>query len=231
MIIFYDFDGTLTPYSFPQYEILKKCNVDNDSFMKLVKIRMNEYNIDLYRAYYESFFDLIKSNGYLLTKDTICTGSKNIEFNKGVFEFFEFFTKEDIYHYIVTSGIEEYVRDTKVSKYVTDIFGSTFSYDKDSYKVDRLVTSNDKVEVIKKVLEEYRDVDIFYLGDGLTDMEAFEYVHSIGGKSIFLSEDLVNDENYEILKEKGIIDECFKPDFSIDSSIFQYFNNILNRRD
>ena len=27
--VVYDFDGTLTPYSLPQYEILKKCGYDD----------------------------------------------------------------------------------------------------------------------------------------------------------------------------------------------------------
>lgn len=31
MVIIYDFDGTLTPYSLPQYEILKKCGYDNET--------------------------------------------------------------------------------------------------------------------------------------------------------------------------------------------------------
>lgn len=30
MIIIYDFDGTLTPYSLPQYEIIKKCGYDDN---------------------------------------------------------------------------------------------------------------------------------------------------------------------------------------------------------
>ena len=29
MIIIYDFDGTLTPYSMPQYAVLKKCGYDD----------------------------------------------------------------------------------------------------------------------------------------------------------------------------------------------------------
>lgn len=230
MILFYDFDGTLTPYSFPQYKILKECNMDNESFMKLVKTRMIEYNIDLYTAYYETFIEVLKANNYQITKDTICTGSNDIEFNDGVFKFLTFFSKNDVFHYIITSGLEEYVKDSKIKDYVTDIFGSTFFYDKDSCRVDRLVTSSYKIEVIKKVLENHNDLDIFYLGDGLTDMEAFEYVHSINGKSIFLSKDGVNDINYKKLREKGIIDECFEPSFSFDSDLFKYLYNIYENR-
>ena len=34
MIIIYDFDGTLTPNSLPQYEILKKCGYDDKRLME-----------------------------------------------------------------------------------------------------------------------------------------------------------------------------------------------------
>lgn len=33
MIIIYDFDGTLTPYSLPQYEILKKCGYNDETLV------------------------------------------------------------------------------------------------------------------------------------------------------------------------------------------------------
>ena len=34
MVIIYDFDGTLTPNSLPQYEILKKCGYDDKRLME-----------------------------------------------------------------------------------------------------------------------------------------------------------------------------------------------------
>lgn len=37
MILIYDFDGTLTPYSMPQYDILVKAGYDEEKFMSLVK--------------------------------------------------------------------------------------------------------------------------------------------------------------------------------------------------
>ena len=34
MVVIYDFDGTLTPYSAPQYEIIKKAGYNQESFFK-----------------------------------------------------------------------------------------------------------------------------------------------------------------------------------------------------
>lgn len=37
MILIYDFDGTLTPYSLPQYPILKQCGYTDASLMKRIE--------------------------------------------------------------------------------------------------------------------------------------------------------------------------------------------------
>lgn len=39
MIIIYDFDRTLTPYSLPLYEILKRIGYDDEELMNLVRKR------------------------------------------------------------------------------------------------------------------------------------------------------------------------------------------------
>ena len=36
MIVIYDFDGTLTPYSLPQYEIIKKCGYNEEKLINRV---------------------------------------------------------------------------------------------------------------------------------------------------------------------------------------------------
>ena len=43
MIIIYDFDGTLTPYSFPKYQILKECGYDEIKFkIKIAQIKQEK---------------------------------------------------------------------------------------------------------------------------------------------------------------------------------------------
>lgn len=52
MIIIYDFDGTLTPYSLPQYEIIKKCGYDDNKLTERIKSKISENNsLNLYQAY------------------------------------------------------------------------------------------------------------------------------------------------------------------------------------
>ena len=85
-IIIYDFDGTLTPYSMPKFEILKKCGMENYTkkiSVKLrVKARMIRKKIDVYTAIYELLFETINNAGFKLCDETLNTGTKNIEYNK-----------------------------------------------------------------------------------------------------------------------------------------------------
>ena len=56
----------------------------------------------------------------------------------------------------------------------------------------------------------------------MTDKYAFEYVHSIGGKNVFIAVNEKSMDNYRKLNVNGIIDECFDADFGIDSKISEY---------
>ena len=46
MVIIFDFDGTLTPYSLAQYEILKKCGYTDDKLMKRVEKEIKSGNAE-----------------------------------------------------------------------------------------------------------------------------------------------------------------------------------------
>lgn len=45
MIAIYDFDGTLTPHSLPQYTILKQCGYTDKKLMSRIAKEMSKYYI------------------------------------------------------------------------------------------------------------------------------------------------------------------------------------------
>ena len=56
----YDFDGTLTPYSLPQYDILKQLNCSDETMIKKVKEKIqNKQATSLYDAYYKCYKDIL----------------------------------------------------------------------------------------------------------------------------------------------------------------------------
>ncbi len=223
MIIIYDFDGTLTPYSLPQYEIIKKCGYDDNKLMKRIKNVINtNKNLNLYQAYFKCYIDILEEHNIELNINNLCLGAEKTRFNKSVEEYFSRmqFNKTGIKHYIITSGIKEYVRRTAIGNLVNDIYGVTFKQDGEKLTgIDFLVTDKKKVEIIKQIAQDNSNEKIVYLGDGLTDGKAFDYVHSINGKSIFI---IANDdakESYINLNKQGIIDKGFDADFSEGSDL------------
>ena len=66
--------------------------------------------------------------------------------------------------------------------------------------------------------------DIIYLGDGLTDIYSFEFVHNNGGKAIFVYQN-ENDKKISKVKEKGIVDYFTKADYTLNSELSKYVIN------
>lgn len=225
MIVIYDFDGTLTPYSLPQYEIIKKCGYNEEKLINRVAEELTNSK-GLYEAYYKCYTEILLENNILLTKENVCLGADKVKFNNGVIEYFKNFQsrKTGVKHYIVTSGIKDYVNKTVIGKYVDGVYGVTFNEENGIYKdIDILLTDKKKVDVIKQVQRDNQETNnIIYFGDGLTDSFAFEYVHSIGGKNVFIATKNESIETYKQLNVKGIIDKFFEPDFSIGAKLSKY---------
>ncbi len=225
MVIIYDFDGTLTPYSLPQYEIIKKCGYNEEKLMNRIAEKLTNSE-GLYEAYYKCYIEILLENNILLTKENVCLGADKVEFNNGVIEYFKNFQSQTtgVKHYIVTSGIKDYVDKTVIRKFVDGVYGVIFNEENEIYKdIDILLTDKKKVDVIKQVQKDNKETNnIIYFGDGLTDSFAFEYVNSIGGKNVFIATKNESMETYKKLNVKGIIDKCFEPDFSMGSKLSKY---------
>lgn len=232
MKFIYDFDGTLTPYSLPQYEILKKCGYDDTKFMSAINQYTLEHKCELYIAYFEVYKNILHEHNISFNDASICLGAKNVIYNKGILEYLSYFKKnyKQLEQYVVTSGFEVYVKHTSIAEFFDDIFGTTFDYENNiATKVNTLVSDTYKVEIIKQICNNCHceGKDIVYLGDGLTDTFAFEYVKSIGGTTIFICPHGKSNPKYTEINKNSIIDQCFNNDFSMDSDIFSYINQKL----
>lgn len=233
-VIIYDFDGTLTPYSLPKYEILKNCGYDESEFMSLVKDRMKKDNTSLYIAYFDVYREVLENYGLAFNKDNACYGASQVKFNSGVNDYFRDlqYNNTGLKHIVITSGLKVYVDNTSIAQYLDGIFGTEFNEINGLYTdILELMTSDRKVDVIKSLQDTTNTPfeNIIYIGDGLTDKDAFCYVHKNGGKAILLCDDKESD-TYKQLNKDNIIDECFPQDFNRDSMLYDYIRNkiILN---
>ena len=228
MIVFYDFDGTLTPYPIPQYEIISKCNIDYESFYNRVIEITQKMHISVYEAYYDVFKKVLMENGFKLNSNIISLGAEDIVYSKGVMEFIPALKIMGIKQYVITSGYKDYVLKTSVAKYLDGVEGTEFKDDDQDGNLDKILTDEEKVDCIKNICakENIPYEDVIYIGDGLTDKDAFTFVHENGGKAIF-----VGDKNaeFEALNSYHVIDEVFERDFSLDAPLFAYIESYYKK--
>lgn len=224
LIIIYDFDGTLTPYSSPQYEILKELGYDDEHMGLLVKNFIDK-GYDLYDSYMKALYYIFKQFNIDMNLDAFYKGANNTQFNLGVLDYFKKYNLDNIKNYVVTSGFKDYICKTKIGDYLDGIYGITVDNSGNEFKVLSLMKDVDKVKAIDEIkkINNCEFSDIIYFGDGLTDKYAFEHVHNNGGTSIFIN-GADNKNNYCKLEDKNIIDLCFNNDFSDDSEVNKYID-------
>lgn len=220
-ILIYDFDGTLTPYEVPRYEILKKCNCNQQRLMEEISISMKK-GLDKYEALYDAYFRILKENNYQLIDDNFILGSDEATYNKGVESFVREISPKN---YLISSGIKVYLDNLTITPYFSNIYGTTFKYENGIVVgIEKIINGIEKINCIKEIEEQNPNSLIIYLGDGLTDKEAFQYVKSIGGKSLFIINNNIN--VYNKFKEENIIDLGFSNDFTSKGKIYTYIKNL-----
>lgn len=161
-----------------------------------------------------------------MSRDNVCLGAKDTKLNDGVEEYFKRFCRQKtgIKHYVVTSGIQDYVEETVIGNLVDNVYGVTFNQENGIFQsVNVLLSDKKKVDIIQKIqLENFRTNQIIYFGDGLTDKCAFEYVHSIGGTNVFVASNERSETNYQKLNTNGIINHYFDANFKEHSPISNF---------
>lgn len=229
-IIIYDFDGTLTPYPITKFEILDKCGLVGGTSSPVLLEAINRKLAEGYERYYaiyNCFLDVVRKSEYTLNDENISLGAEKLEYNEGVFEYFDELKGKNIKNYLISSGIKVLLDRTAVSNYFNEIYATTFKYDNDIIiDTDYLMSDKKKVDIIKKILIDngYSDddcSDVIYIGDGLTDLYAMEYVKSNGGDSIFVYLDDKN-ELIKVAENSDAVSYFDYADYSINSTLFNY---------
>lgn len=237
-IIIYDFDGTLTPYTMPKFEIIEKCGIENyfhnPIFLNTVKNKIKEKNIDTYTANYEAYLETISKNNLKLIDENFCLGADNVEYNNGVIDFLKLLVNNNVKNYILSSGIKVFLENTIVAPLFSKIYGTTFSYNNENEAtgIEYLMTDKNKVDALKEIVSENNLIDcsdVIYIGDGYTDMYAMEYITKNGGISIYVYQDEKEElENISKMKEKNIVNLFTKADYSYGSKLNEYIRRICN---
>jgi len=223
--IIYDFDGTLTKHSLPFYEFFNICDGPKsvEEWVLHAKNFMKDKNINLYEALYEILFNSIKNSNLPLDNSTFCMGVESVDYNPGVLDFLGE-KNDNIKHYILTSGYDEYVMHTKAGKLVDKVYGTSFECKNGKFiGIKELMCDDKKPDKIDLIADgDYSNV--IYVGDGLTDMYAFKHVIKNCGKAVLVHS--MNDNSiYNKIKEEGINVISFDADYTKGSDLYKFLKS------
>jgi Putative Phosphatase. len=234
--IVYDFDGTLTPKSIPMFQILKENGFTEESFEKGIEEYRKLNDEDIYQSWFTNFLNVC--NTVKLTNENIALGAKDVEYNPGLLTYFDNVNdlanneSVSLKHYIVSSGIKEYLKKTTIASYIENIFATTFKYDENNIArgIDYLAKDQKKVDAIKNInisnnREENDCTNLIYLGDGLTDYYAMDFVINHGGISILVTPN-GNEPNEKLF---NVSSAMFKADYSNNSELYLYITDCIKK--
>ena len=212
--VVFDFDDTLAPDSTSSF--LNNLGVDVPKFWQDEVQPLIDSGWDPVPAY---LYKMLKfsSDQTPITKESLRQWGHKIVFYEGVTRIFNRLKNHvkvidsniSAEFYLISSGIGEIVRNTKIAKYFTDIWACDFNYDIDG-QIEfpkNIVSFTDKTRYLFQIAkgiygEESRktpfDVNkkvdpneiripfrnMIYVGDGLTDIPCFSLVSKQGGVAI-----------------------------------------------
>lgn len=210
--IAYDFDGTLAPGNMQEHSFIPSLGIDAATFWTETKKRAKDNDMDEILAYMQLMIQEAASKEIPIRKKDFENYGKSITFFEGVETYFNRineYAKEKgiaLEHYIISSGLREFVSGTKIAKYFTDIFASGFKYDANGVAVWPALAINftnktqylfrinkgiknayDNTLINKYLPDDERPIpfnQMIYIGDGETDVPAMKMIKYEGGFAI-----------------------------------------------
>ncbi len=254
MALIYDFDKTLSPKDMQEFHYLQKLGYhDPNDFWKECGELSSSSNCDGILAY----MYLMAKKDPDLTKNELIREGKYVKLYPGVETWFKRINEYGkqhnviIEHYVISSGIEEIIRGTKIAKEFKKIYACSFVYDRKGRPLwpNRVVNYTQKTQYLfrinKGVLDARNDVDLnsstpddrkyiklsnmIYFGDGSTDVPSMKVVQQNGGNTIavFGDTDRMKALAYELYHDKRA-SFVVKADYSKDSRIEKIVMGIID---
>ena len=257
--IAYDFDGTLAKGNIQENSFIPNLGLKKEEFWEEVKEITRDNEMDEVLAYMYLLIKKAKENSVSCKKDKIKQHGKIVKYFKGVEEFFDRINKYaknkqiDLKHYIVSSGTKEMIEGTSIAKNFKCIFASSFKYDVDDVaewpalainyttKTQYLFRINKGIENAwdNAKINQYTELserpilfeNMFYIGDGVTDIPAMKMLNYQGGTSIGVyppSTKGAKEKAEELLKNNRA-NYIAKADYSEDSGIDKIIKGIIDQ--
>ncbi len=243
--IMYDFDKTLCTRDMQEYTFIPSVGMDPDEFWNLTGKVAKAETMDSILTYMYCMVEKARETGIPLTRESLVACGKDIEYHKGVEEWFQRINRYAeqagviVEHYVLSSGLKEIIEGTSIAKYFKKIYACEFLYkDGQAYWPKMAVNYTNKTQFVyrinKGVLDINNNVDLnssrpdsekrvlfsnmIYIGDGLTDVPCMKLVKQSGGRSIAIYHPGEDHNAAPLLKHKRV-DWMFEADYSKGSEL------------
>ena len=210
--IAYDFDGTLAPGNMQEHSFFPQLNIDPASFWSKANRIAEENDMDEILSYMQLMLDEARKHDVPVRKSDFENYGKQIRFFPGVETWFDRINaygeskKLLIEHYVISSGLREFISGTGIARHFKVIFASGFRYDVNGvarwpalavnytnktqflFRINKgILNSYDNSLINKYIPEEEKPVpfsNMIYIGDGITDVPAMKMIKYQGGKAV-----------------------------------------------
>lgn len=239
--IMYDFDKTLCTKDMQEYTFIPKLGMEASEFWGEVNKIRNNNGMDGVLAYMYLMLKKANELNTPIKESDLEKMGKDIELYPGVRDWFERINDYGkslglkVEHYIISSGLNEIIKGSEISKYFEKIYASEFLYENGHavwpksainytnktqfiYRINKgILDICDDDNLNKKMAEEDRRIsksNMIYIGDGLTDVPSMITIKENGGVSIAvytdrtkkLAKSLLDDERIDYIAEANYKD-------------------------
>jgi hypothetical protein len=222
----YDFDETLCRGYMQDRTLIPMFDLGVNEFWKEVNAFGKKNNMDNVLAYLYKILEHANKKNISLSKNSLLELGKDMEYFEGVLDWFDRINAFaatlgiKIEHYIISSGMLEIIQGTAIANKFKKIFACSYVYDENDKPIWPCIAVNytNKTQYLFRIRKNQMDdlnnsagvnayvqeeqkmpyKNMFYFGDGLTDVPCMKLLKSKGGNSF-----CVYDPNSEHAKQTG----------------------------
>lgn len=243
--IMYDFDKTLCTRDMQEYTFIPSVGMQPHEFWNHTAEVAAAETMDSILTYMYCMVEKAQQSGNPLTRESLVSCGKDIEYHPGVEGWFERINRYaeeagvQLEHYVLSSGLKEIIEGTSIAKYFKRIYACEFMYkDGQALWPKMAVNYTNKTQFVyrinKGVLDINNDTDLnnsrpdsekrvffsnmIYIGDGLTDVPCMKLVKQSGGHSIAIYSQGQQHKAAPLLRHERV-DWMFEADYSEGSEL------------
>lgn len=256
----YDFDETLIYDYTTDYGMFTYLGIEKGQFWTAKNEFGKNNNIDSLLMYMYHVTKVAQSKNLPLTKEIFASFAQDIKYFPGVKNWFDNINKFGknlglkIEHYVISSGLKEIIDGCAIADKFKNIFASSFYFDQQNnpvwpansvndanktqyiYRIRKRLTSDlyDSKELNKKQSDKLKlpYENMFYFGDGITDIPCMKIIKQNGGNSIcvYNPDNNLSKQTAQQIFNDGrvnfIVPADYTPDSQLDKIIKQQLQKI-----